>query len=111
MIGQHYSRRTRFFLQVFAQITILALVFQLAAFDHWGGRAAPEPAEAAAHSAHCHGNSGCADGGGSATAVLEKPLMPLPPQSILEETSAVSVHHAEILIPTPDQPPRASQVI
>lgn len=113
------SHRIMRFILVTTHVAILGLLFQIAAFDHWGPHGLDvygiEGSASHVHSDHCHGDvSGCA-GGGAATAgaVAGAGNIRLPSPAFLK-VSAPDLEERALIDPylgAPLQPPRSSQSI
>jgi hypothetical protein len=111
-------RRSEGLLLVIGQLILIAYVFQVAAFDHWGVDVGSDvtgildtSAHAAVHTDHCHGApSACADAGGGFVHISPGQAFPLPSQSpSLELPADLAVQApAEVLVAAMPQPPRAS---
>jgi hypothetical protein len=90
---------------------VLFYVLQIIAIDHWH----PNPADAigvvgsSAHVVHCHGGvSGCAESGGLTSTLNATATMPLPPTALRAPTTALTTITSDVILPLPDQPPRAA---
>ncbi len=112
MPGQiRLSTRTRRFVILVAHIALLGYFFQVMAFDHWHS----DPSHVVgvdnsnAHVMHCHGAaSGCADGATISPVADPEAVIPLPPAAIRQSQAATTLNPASVVLPTPDQPPRAA---
>jgi hypothetical protein len=104
------TRRNRRVLTFLAgHVALLGLVFQIAAFDHWG-QSTESVEEIHLHNAHCHGAAaGCADGGGASLSVNGVAAAePLPPPA--SRAVAIASDLAPREAPTAElfHPPRAA---
>jgi hypothetical protein len=115
-------RRSETLLLVLGQLILIAYVFQVGAFDHWGGA----PLDAAAfsvsgvegtdahtrvHGEHCHGTpSGCADAGPGFTQLSPGGTiqLPAPNPTLALETDSSVVELREALLTAIPEPPRTA---
>ena len=116
-------RRSETLLLVIGQLILIAYIFQVGAFDHWGGGHAAGPdglnvtgiagtsAHSTLHTEHCHGGpAGCADAGGgfaqlAADAALRLPSS-RPSLALVAERTGSSPLDA--LVSALSEPPRAA---
>jgi hypothetical protein len=111
MNGTLPGRRYRRFIVVTAHVAVLFYVLQIIAIDHWHAN----PADvigipgSQAHVVHCHGDvSGCAESAGLTSTLDETRIVPLPPAAILAPIEASEEISHTVILPLPDQPPRAA---
>jgi hypothetical protein len=111
MRTQGFSLRTRNFLLTFAQLALVAYMFQVAAVDHWRVDASHVVGVegTSQHVAHCHGVSTCAEHGGSGTtAPAPVTLIPLAPPAVIERAALAEPSPTDTFVVTPHLPPRAA---
>src|ERR671919_1212772 len=105
------SRRSRLFVLWFAQLALIAYLFQLAAIDHWQ----PDPHRvvglegSGSHAQHCHGAGDCSDSGVSGPVLTPSVLKIGSPPSVGPSFLALTRARAnDPILAIPTQPPRAS---
>jgi hypothetical protein len=106
----NFSSQLRGFLRWGARLALFALVFQLAAVDHWH----PAPNDVAGvegtsqHVLHCHGAGDCSDSGHALSAAPAAIASITVPPLLRAEAADVSLVLPQAVLAAADQPPRAS---
>ena len=114
----HNKRRSETLLLAITQLVLIAYLFQVAAFDHWGinpgtdvAGVAGSSTHQALHAGHCHGSpASCADAGGGFAQLAVDHIVRLPASlpSLAIALDAGTSDPSEPFIRPQPEPPRAA---
>jgi hypothetical protein len=104
------SRRSRPFVVWFAQLALVAYLFQLAAIDHWQAdiHHIVGVEGSAAHVQHCHGGGDCSDASGSVTSLPGSLFTMVPPEPVRSQHTSLDASPPDAFIASFTTPPRTA---
>jgi hypothetical protein len=104
------SRRSRLFVLWFAQLALVAYLFQLAAIDHWQADVnhVVGVEGSASHVQHCHGGGDCSEASGSVTSLPAPLLTTIPPEPVRTHQTSVDDSPRDAFIASFTTPPRTA---
>jgi hypothetical protein len=104
------SRRSRLFVLWFAQLALVAYLFQLAAIDHWQADVNHIVGleGSASHVQHCHGGGDCSDASGSVTSLPAPLLTAVPPEPVRTGHFSADARPHDAFIASFSTPPRTA---
>lgn len=98
-------RRRQAAIVLLAHVVVLAYVFQMFAFDHWGP---VSQAGSDGHAAHCHGDApGCAGIADAGSSLHVRLAPPIPPESHRGYLDVAMVTPENVVVTVAVPPPQA----